>query len=88
MIEECERVSRELGDRAASALISNAHVGAFNRTAGQPSPRYLTMRDRSAALRDAFTPGSSGSRLFTRLHDSAVAALDRDRVDDEQIQFD
>jgi hypothetical protein len=88
MIEECERVSHELGDRATSALIGNAHGGAFNRAAGQPSPRYLTMRARSAALRDTFTPGSTGSRLFARLHDSAVAALDRERVDDEHIAFD
>jgi hypothetical protein len=45
------------------------------------------MRDRSAALRDAFASGSLGWRLFARLHESAVAALDRERVDDEQMEF-
>lgn len=87
VIEECGRVSQEHGQKAASLLIGNAHEGAFQRAVGQPSPRYLTMRDRSAALRDAFPPDSCGRQLFQRLYDSAVAALERERMDDEQIGF-
>jgi hypothetical protein len=87
VIQECEHIDHELGDRAASALIGNAHGGAYQRAGGQPSPRYLTLRDRSAVLRDAFASDSVGNRLFARLYDSAVAALDRERVDDEQMDF-
>lgn len=88
VIEECGRISHELGQKAASLLIGNAHKGAFQRAVGQPSPRYLAMRDRSAALRDAFSAGSSGKQLFQDLYDSAVSALERERMDDdEQIGF-
>lgn len=87
VIEECARVGQELGDEAASTLIGNAHTGGFQRVPGQPSPKYLMMKDRSAALRGSFDRGSVGYSIFSRLHDSALAALDRERVDDEQIEF-
>ena len=88
IIEECERLEQDLGERAASVLIGNAHAGPFNRAAGQPSPRYLTMKERAAALRDVFAADSTGRRFFARLHDSAVGALDRERIDDEEVTFD
>jgi hypothetical protein len=87
MIEECERASHQLGEYALSALVGNAHSGGFQRTPGQPSPKFLSMRDRSAALRENFPAGPLGRRLFQTLHDSAVAAMDRERKDDEQIEF-
>ena len=87
VVEECERASHQLGEYALSALLGNAHSGGFQRTPGQPSPKFLTMRDRSAALRENFPVGSLGKRLFQTLHDSAIAAMDRERKDDEQIEF-
>jgi hypothetical protein len=88
MIEQCECLDHDLAERAASVLIANAHVGPFQRTPGQPSPRYLTMKEHSAALRKIFAPDSIGQRFFSRLYDSAVSALERERVDDEEQGFD
>jgi hypothetical protein len=87
VVEECERAGRETGEDATSAIIGNAHIGGFQRAPGQPSPKYLTMRDRSAALRATFPPDSCGRRLFQGLYDSAVSALERERMDDEQVEF-
>ena len=87
MIEEGERLGRDLAERAASVLIANAHTGAFQRAAGQPSPKYLAMSERSKVLRDSFAPDSIGYRFFARLHDSAVGALDREHMDDEEVRF-
>jgi len=87
MIEECERLEHDLGERAASVLIANAHAGPFQRAAGQPSPKYLMMRERTTALRDIFPADSTGRRFFARLYNSAMAALDRERMDDEEVEF-
>jgi hypothetical protein len=87
VVDECERASHQLGEYAFSALLGNAHSGGFQRAPGQPSPKYLTMRDRSAALQESFPAGSLGRRLYQKLHDSAVAEMDRERKDDEQIEF-
>lgn len=87
VIEDAKRLDGDLGERAASILISNAHSGGFNRTAGQPSPRYLSMRDRAMSLKNNFPDGSTGSTFFSRLYESAIAALERERIDDEEIRF-
>jgi hypothetical protein len=87
VIEECERVDAQLGVLAESVLLTNAQTGTFNRAPGQPSPKYVGMKDRSAALRDQFELGSPGKRLFSRLHDFAVEMLKRERLDDEQMEF-
>jgi uncharacterized protein DUF4062 len=88
VIEEAKHLDADLGERATGVLISNtAHSGSFNRTAGQPSPRYLGMKDRAAALRDSFPNGSTGWTLFSKIYESALAALERERVDDEEIRF-
>ena len=86
VIENCERFDDELGKRAISMLIGNAYSGSFNRVAGQPSPQYLSMRERAAALRDNFPSDSTGWVFFSRLYDSAVAMLERERLDDEEIR--
>lgn len=86
VIEEAKRVDADFGELATSVLIGNAHSGSFNRTAGQPSPRYLGMRDRALALKDSFPDGSTGRAFFSRLYESAVAALERERMDDEEIK--
>jgi hypothetical protein len=87
VIEYAKRLDADLSERAASILVGNAHSGSFNRMAGQPSPRYLSMKDRAMSLRDNFPNGSAGSTFFSRLYESAVAALERERVDDEEIRF-
>jgi hypothetical protein len=87
MIGECDRLDHDLAERAASTLISNAHTGPFNRVPGQPSPKYLAMKERSAALKDSFAVDSTGRRFFARLYDSALAMLERERIDDEEQQF-
>jgi len=68
-------------------LLTNAQTGPFNRTSGQPSPKYLSMKERSETLRDLFPQGSSGNRLFSRLREAAVEMLNRERLDDEQMGF-
>jgi hypothetical protein len=87
VIEECERVSAQLGVHAESALVANTQTGPFTRTPGQPSPKYSSLKDRSEALRDGFAAGSIGRRLFARIHDAAVEMLKRERLDDEQMVF-
>jgi hypothetical protein len=87
VIEHCKRFDNDLGKRATSVLIGNAHSGSFQRAAGQPSPRYLSMKERAAALRDKFPGDSIGWTFFSRLYDGAVAALERERVDDEEIRL-
>jgi len=86
-IEECQPVDEDLGRRAASVLIGNAHAGAFQRAVGQPSPRYVAMGERAGELRDKFTPGTIGHQFFSRLHDSAVSRLEQERIEDEELEF-
>jgi len=38
-------------------------------------------------LRDLYPDGSSGNRFFTRARSAAVEMLNRERLDDEQIDF-
>jgi hypothetical protein len=87
VIEKCRRVDAKLGELAESVLLVNSQTGSFNRAPGQPSPRYVSLKDRSETLRAKFAPGSAGNRLFTRMRDSAVEMLNRERLDDEQISF-
>jgi hypothetical protein len=87
IIEEAGRVDPQLGISAESVLLTNAQTGPFNRESGQPSPKLLSMKDRSDSLRDLFPQGSTGRRLFDRLHAIAVESLNRERLDDEQIGF-
>jgi hypothetical protein len=85
VIEECRRVDAQLGVSAESVLLTNAQIGPFDRAPGQPSGKYLSMKERSEALSELFPQGSSGNRLFTRLRDVAAEMLNRERLDDEQI---
>ena len=87
VIEECGQIGSQLGGLAESVLLTNAHTGSFNRTPGQPSPKYVSMKERSETLRDLFLQGSSGNRLFSRIRESAVEILKREQVDDEQMGF-
>jgi uncharacterized protein DUF4062 len=87
VIEECGRVSAQLGVQAESALVVNTQTGPFNRTPGQPSLKYSSLKGRSEALRGGFAVGSIGHRLFTRIHDAAMQMLNRERLDDEQMGF-
>ena len=87
IIEECGRVSTQLGELAESILVGNTQTGAFNRTPGQPSPKYSSLKERSEATRGNFPAGSTGHRLFTRIYDAAVARLNHERLEDEEMQF-
>jgi len=87
VIEESRRVDAQLAISAESVLLTNAQTGPFNRASGQPSPKFLSMKERSEALSELFPPGSSGNRLFSRLLDVAVEMLNRERLDDEQMGF-
>jgi hypothetical protein len=87
VIEECERLDAQLGVLAESVLLANTHTGSFQRTPGQPSPKYLSIKERSEVLRDLYPDGSSGNRFFTRARSAAVEMLNRERLDDEQIDF-
>jgi hypothetical protein len=87
VIEECKRVEAQLGVSAESVFLTNAQTGPFNRASGQPSPKYLSMKERSEALSKLFPQGSSGNRMSTRLRDAAVEMLNRERLDDEQMGF-
>jgi hypothetical protein len=87
VIEECQPVDAPLGIMAESVLLTNAQTGPFNRTSGQPSPKYLSMKERSETLGDLFSQGSSGNRVFSRLREAAVEMLNRERLDDEQMGF-
>jgi hypothetical protein len=87
IVEEAGRVDPQLGTSAESVFISNALSGPFSRPSGQPSPKFLSMKDRSESLRDLFPQGSTGRRVFDRLHAVAVETLNRERLDDEQMDF-
>ena len=87
LIQECDRLDLALGERMASALITNAHIGSFQRIPGQPSPKFLAMKSRAAMIRDIFVSGSSSHGFFGRLHDSAVSVLERERLDDEELTY-
>jgi hypothetical protein len=87
VIEESRRADAQLGVSAESILLTNAQTGPFNRASGQPSPKYLSMKERSETLSELFAQGSSGNRLFTRLREVAVEMLNRERLDDEQMGF-
>jgi hypothetical protein len=87
VIEESGRTDSQLGVLAESVFLTNAQTGPFNRAPGQPSPKFLPMKERSEALREIFAQGSPGNRLFTRMRDIAVEMLNRERLDDEQIGF-
>jgi hypothetical protein len=87
VIEECGRLDARLGVSAESVLLTNAQTGPFQRTPGQPSSKYLSMKETSNVLRDVFPRGSAGNRFFTRLRDVAVEMLNRERLDDEQFGF-
>jgi hypothetical protein len=85
--EEAGRVDLQLGSSAESTFISNALSGSFNRAPGQPSPKFASMKERCETLREFFPQGSAGRRLFDRLHAAAVETLNRERLDDEQFEF-
>jgi len=87
VIEECGRAEAQLGVSAESIFLTNAQTGPFNRVSGQPSPKYLLMKEKSETLRDLFPQGSPGNRLFSRLRHVAVEMLNRERLDDEQMGF-
>jgi hypothetical protein len=87
IVEEAGRVDTQLGALAESVFISNALSGPFSRPSGQPSPKFLSMKDRSESLRDLFPQDSTGRRVFDRLHAAAVETLNRERLDDEQMEF-
>jgi len=87
IIEESGRADEQLATAAESVLLTNAQTGPFNRASGQPSPKFSSMKEKSESLRNAFPPGSTGHRLFDRLHAIAVESLNRERLDDEQIGF-
>jgi hypothetical protein len=87
VIETCEQLDRDLGARASSEFIGNAHTGAFQRTPGSPSPKFQQMEQRATALRDLFPQGSVGHEFFANLRASAGAVLERERLDDEQFGF-
>lgn len=87
VIEECRRVSAQLGELAESILVGNTQTGPFNRAPGQPSPKYLSLKERGEALSRNYAEGTTGHRLFTRIRDAAVARLNQERVDDEQVGF-
>lgn len=87
VIEQCERLDHSIGERALSVLITNAHLGQFQRTPGQPSPRFTRLRDRAAALRETFAADSIGRKFFSKLHESAVSWLERERQEDEELRF-
>ena len=61
VIEESRRVDPQFGTAAESILVGNTQSGAFNRTPGQPSPKYASLKERSGALRDGFAPGIYGA---------------------------
>lgn len=87
VIEECGRVSAQLGELAESIVVENTQTGPFNRTPGQPSPKYSSLRERSEAMRGNFPAGSTGNRLFNRIYDAAVARLNHERLEDEEVDF-
>lgn len=87
IVEEAGRVDPQLGTSAESVLLTNAQTGPFNRASGQPSPKFQSMKEKSESLRDLFPQGSTGRRLFERLHAIAVQTLNRERLEDEEIQF-
>jgi hypothetical protein len=87
VIEKCRGVDAKLGELAESVLLVNSQTGSFNRAPGQPSPRYVSLKERSESFRERFATGSAGHRLFTRMRDSAIEMLNRERLDDEQISF-
>lgn len=62
-------------------------TGPFNRTPGQPSPKYLSLKEKGAALRGNYPEGSTGRRLFTRIRDAAEARLNHERLEDEEMNF-
>jgi hypothetical protein len=87
IVEEAGRVDPQLGTSAESAFISNALSGHFSRASGQLSPKFLSMKDKSESLREFFSQGSAGRRLFDHLRATAVDTLNRERLDDEQMEF-
>jgi hypothetical protein len=87
VIDECNRTETRLGSLAEMVFLTNAQTGPFNRTTGQPSPKYLSMKEKSEALRDLFPIGSTGQRLFSRIREIALGMLNRERLDDEQLGF-
>jgi len=87
IVDEAGRVDPQLGASAESVLLTNAQTGPFNRASGQPSPKFMSIENRSESLSDLFPLGSTGRRLFERLHAIAVETLNRERLDDEQMDF-
>jgi hypothetical protein len=87
VIDECRRVSVQLGELAESILVGNTQTGPFNRTPGQPSPKYLSLKQRGEELRVSYPEGSTGRRLFTRIRDAAEARLNHERLEDEEVDF-
>ena len=87
VIDESGLADSQLTGIAESILIVNAAKGHFSRTPGEPSPKYLGMKEESRIRRDVFPAGSSGSRLFGRIHDFALERLNHERLDDEQTRF-
>jgi hypothetical protein len=87
IIHEARQVDSQLGTLAESTFVSNALSGPSSRPSGQPSPKLMSMKGKSEWLRDLFPQASTERRLFDRLRAAAVEALDRERLDDEQIDF-
>jgi hypothetical protein len=87
IIEACEQVDPDLARRAFSNFLTNPHLGGFQRSPGSPSPKFQQMERRAAALRDLFPIGSTGYKFFSTLRDSALGAMEREHLDDEQLSF-
>jgi len=71
------RVINMRGCDYVSAHRRSGKIEPFNRAPGQPSPRYVSLKERSEAFRDRFAAGSAGNRLFTRMRDNSVEILNR-----------
>jgi hypothetical protein len=87
VIEECRRVSAPLAELAESILVGNTQTGSFNRAPGQPSPKYLSLKETGEALSRNYAEGTTGHRLFTRIRDAAVMRLNHERLEDEEVDF-
>jgi len=87
VIEECRRVSAQLGELAESILVGNTQTGPFNRAPGQPSPKYLSLKERGEALSRNYAeerPDIVSSRAYAI---AAVMRLNHERLEDEEVDF-
>ncbi len=87
LLEQAHKQGSAQYKRVTSWLYGAAISGSRTGTPGQPFPRDIEQRDRSYELMSQLPAGSPAHKFFKLLYDAAKENIERDTVDEEDLEF-